>query len=223
MARLEPELLRLERQLQAGSWRRGRYVEIAIRDPKPRLVSAAPFADRVVHHALCAVIGPIFERGFIDDSYANRKGKGTHRAVARYERFRDRFRHVLRCDIYRCFPAIDHAILKQDLRRHLAPARCHLPRRAVRSRPPTLFETGMRPSVRHPDHRGLTGPLSAGACCAAAPGTTNRTTCARPTATGTTPGTGTTTPVFAQPVHPIAGAGPFTDGAGVRGCVQDRS
>ena len=123
MARLEPELLRLERQLQAGSWRPGRYVEIAIRDPKPRLVSAAPFADRVVHHALCAVIGPIFERGFIDDSYANRKGKGTHRAVARYERFRDRFRQVLRCDIYRCFPAIDHAILKQDLRRRIACAR----------------------------------------------------------------------------------------------------
>ena len=44
---------------------------------------------------------------------------GTHRAVARYERFRDRFRHVLRCDIYRYFPAIDHAILKRDLRRRI--------------------------------------------------------------------------------------------------------
>ena len=43
------------------------------------MVSAAPFRDRVVHHALCAVIEPIFERGFIFDSYANRKGKGTHR------------------------------------------------------------------------------------------------------------------------------------------------
>ena len=120
MARLESQLLRLERTLQAGTWRPGRYVEIAIRDPKPRLVSAAPFADRVVHHALSAVIGPIFERGFIDDSYANRVGKGTHRAIACYERFRDRFRHVLRCDIYRYFPAIDHAILKQDLRRRIA-------------------------------------------------------------------------------------------------------
>jgi RNA-directed DNA polymerase len=57
-------------------------VEIAIRDPKPRMVSAAPFRDRVVHHALCAVIEPIFERDFIDHSYANRAGKGTHRAVA---------------------------------------------------------------------------------------------------------------------------------------------
>lgn len=120
MARLESELLRLERSLQAGTWRPGRYVEIAIRDPKPRLVSAAPFPDRVVHHALCAVIGPVFQTGFIHDSYANRLGKGTHRAVARYERYRDRFRHVLRCDIYRYFPAIDHVILKQDLRRRIA-------------------------------------------------------------------------------------------------------
>ena len=119
LAHLEPEVLRLERELLSGAWRPGRYVEIAIRDPKPRTVSAAPFRDRVVHHALCAVIEPLFERGFVFDSYANRTGKGTHRAVARYERFRNRFGHVLRCDLYRYFPAIDHAVLKADLRRRI--------------------------------------------------------------------------------------------------------
>ena len=119
LAHLEREVLRLERELLAGTWRPGRYVEIAVRDPKPRTVSAAPFRDRVVHHALCAVIEPLFERGFLFDSYANRRGKGTHRAVARYERFRDRFAHVLRCDLYRYFPAIDHEILKADLRRRI--------------------------------------------------------------------------------------------------------
>lgn len=120
MANLEKELLRLERQLNEGTWRAGRYVEIPISDPKPRLVSAAPFRDRVVHHALCAVIAPIFERGFIADSYANRAGFGTHRAVARYEQFRNRYRYVLRADIYRYFPAIDHEILKADFRRRIA-------------------------------------------------------------------------------------------------------
>ena len=78
-AHLETNLLRLERELRARTWRPGRYTEVHINDPKPRLVSAAPFRDRVVHHALHAVIGPIFERGFIDHSYANRIGKGTHR------------------------------------------------------------------------------------------------------------------------------------------------
>ena len=72
-----------------------------------------------MHHAFCAVCEPIFERGFIFDSYANRVGKGTHRAVARDEQFRDRHQYVLRCDIYRYFPAIDHALLKEDLRRRL--------------------------------------------------------------------------------------------------------
>ena len=120
LANLEPEILRLERELGSGSYRPGRYTVIEIRDPKHRLVSAAPFRDRVVHHAFCAVVEPIFERGFVHDSYANRLGKGTHRAIARYERFRDRHRWVLRCDIYRYFPAIDHEILKADLRRRIA-------------------------------------------------------------------------------------------------------
>ncbi|MFZ4535245.1 reverse transcriptase domain-containing protein [Propionivibrio sp.] len=120
MANLEKNVLRLERALQEGRWHSGGYTEIELHEPKRRIVSAAPFRDRVVHHALCSVVGPIFERGFIDDTFANRKGKGTHRAVARYEHFRNRHRHVLRADIYRYFPAIDHAILKADLRRRIA-------------------------------------------------------------------------------------------------------
>ncbi len=120
LANLEPQILRLERELKSGRYRPGRYTVIEIRDPKHRIVSAAPFRDRVVHHAFCAVVEPLFERGFIHDSYANRRGKGTHRAIARYERFRNRHRWVLRCDIYRYFPAIDHEILKADLRRRIA-------------------------------------------------------------------------------------------------------
>ena len=120
LANLEREVLRLERELKSGSYRPGRYTKIEIFDPKHRIVSAAPFRDRVVHHAFCGVCEPIFERGFIHDSYANRVGKGTHRAVARYEKFRNRFRYVLRCDIFRYFHTIDHEILKRDLRRRLA-------------------------------------------------------------------------------------------------------
>ncbi len=49
-----------------------------------------PFRHRVVHHALCAVVQPIFEAGFIDHTFANRKGKGTHRAIGVSERYRNR-------------------------------------------------------------------------------------------------------------------------------------
>lgn len=117
LARLETEVLSLERALLDGSWRPGGYAMFAVRDPKPRMVSAAPFRDRVVHHALCAAITPLFEARFVHDSYANRKGKGTHAAIARYEQFRNRHRYVLRCDIFRYFPAIDHAVLKHDIGR----------------------------------------------------------------------------------------------------------
>ncbi len=118
-ANLERELLALERQLRAGEYRPGRYVAFEVDDPKKRIVSAAPFRDRVVHHALCAVVEPIFEAGFIDHTFANRIGKGTHRAIDAYEGYRDRCAYVLRGDIYRYFPAIDHAILKSDFRRRI--------------------------------------------------------------------------------------------------------
>jgi RNA-directed DNA polymerase len=112
--------LRLERQLRDGSYRPGRYVTIEVRDPKRRLVSAAPFRDRLMHHSLCAVIQPIFEAGFVDHSFANRKSKGTHRAIKVYEAYRNRHAHVLRCDVFRYFPAIDHAILKAEFRQRVA-------------------------------------------------------------------------------------------------------
>ena len=113
-------MLRLERQLLAGTYYPGRYREFTVKDAKTRHISAAPFRDRVVHHTFCGVVESIFERGFIHDSYANRLGKGTHRAVDRYAKYASRFRHVLRCDIYRYFPAIDHAVLKGDIRRRIS-------------------------------------------------------------------------------------------------------
>jgi len=119
-ANLERELLRLECALRDGSYGPGRYVEIVVREPKERLVSAAPFRDRVVHHALCAVVCPIFEAGFIGNTFANRTGKGTHAAIRVYERHRDNHAHVLRADIFRYFPSIDHAILKSLFRRRIA-------------------------------------------------------------------------------------------------------
>ncbi len=78
--RLEDNLVTLRQELQAQSYRPGPYHSLFIHDPKRRLISTAPFRDRVVHHALCNVIEPLFERSFIDDSYANRLGKGNQQS-----------------------------------------------------------------------------------------------------------------------------------------------
>ena len=110
---LERELFRLRTELTEKTWQPGPYTSFFIYEPKKRLISAAPYRDRVVHHALCNIIEPLFERGFIHDSYANRKDKGTHRAVDRYTEFCRKNRYVLQCDIRKYFPSIDHEILYQ--------------------------------------------------------------------------------------------------------------
>lgn len=108
---LEKELLKIQRQLKDKTYMPGKYKEFVVCEPVKRLISAAPYRDRVVHHALCSIIEPLFERAFIYDSYANRKGKGTHRAIDRFQSYMRKYRHVLKCDIKKFFPSIDHEIL----------------------------------------------------------------------------------------------------------------
>jgi retron-type reverse transcriptase len=116
----ERHLLRLQEELAGKSYRPGAYRSFYIHEPKRRLISAAPFRDRVVHHALCRHIEPIFEARFIHASYANRIGKGTHRALDRCTEFARRYRYVLPCDIKQHFPSLDHAILREILAKYIA-------------------------------------------------------------------------------------------------------
>ena len=113
--RLEDHLIQLQQELRMFSYQPGRYDSFYINEPKRRLISAAPFRDRVVHHALCNQIEPVFERLFIPDSYANRVGKGTHRALDCAQGFTRRYRYLLQCDIQQFFPSIDLAVLKELL------------------------------------------------------------------------------------------------------------
>lgn len=119
---LEGNLVCLQDELAAQTYRPGSYNSFYIHEPKRRLISAAPFRDRVAHHALCNVIVPIWERRFIYDSYANRVGKGTHRALDRCQEFARRYRYVLPCDVRQFFPSIDHAALRDILGHVIADA-----------------------------------------------------------------------------------------------------
>ncbi|MBU4352297.1 MAG: hypothetical protein KJ939_04405 [Nanoarchaeota archaeon] len=89
-----------------------------LRDPKTRKISKSDFRDRVIHHALCNIIEPIFEKLFIYDSYANRKGKGTLKAIQRFEFFLKKLSKnntsqvfILKSDIRHYFDEVDHSIL----------------------------------------------------------------------------------------------------------------
>ena len=119
---LERELWKLREQLLGKTYRPGNYRSFYIYEPKKRLISAAPYRDRIVHHALTGVLEPIFEPTFITASYACRKGKGTHAAVDRCQQFARRFRYVFKTDIRKFFPSMDHAILKELVARKIKDA-----------------------------------------------------------------------------------------------------
>jgi RNA-directed DNA polymerase len=117
---LERNLLALQHQINNQTYQPGKYRTFEIFEPKPRIIAAAPYVDRVVHHALCNIIIPIFERSFIRDSYANRSGYGTHRALQRFTQFARSSRYVLQCDVQKYFPSIDRQILKSLIRRKIS-------------------------------------------------------------------------------------------------------
>jgi len=116
---LEENLITLHNELSWGTWRPQPMHHFYVREPKLRPISAPVFRDRVVHHAIVRVVESLFERRFIDHSYACRVGKGTHAAVWRVQKMLRRHPggHYLQGDITRYFPSVNHDILKRQIAR----------------------------------------------------------------------------------------------------------
>ena len=83
----EKNLKNLLNELKTGRYVPGRSVCFVVTVPKPREIFAADFRDRIVHHLLVNEIEEYFEKRFSCDSFACRKGKGTHQAVSRLHYF----------------------------------------------------------------------------------------------------------------------------------------
>lgn len=123
---LNDNLLLLQKELMAGTYRPKPLETFILRDPKTRVISKSDFRDRVVHHAICNIIEPIFEKTFIHDSYANRIGKGTLKAIKRYDLFKRKITrnnmhnsYVLKADILHYFETVDHKILLDILKQRI--------------------------------------------------------------------------------------------------------
>src|SRR3989338_5051094 len=127
-AYLEGNLIRLKKDLQTFDYKPNKLKKFIVRDPKTRTIHASAFRDRVVHHALVNILEPIFERIFIQDSYASRKDKGTHPAVNRFILFMRKVSrngkcvknswnrnsicgYVFKADIKKYFDNVDHEVL----------------------------------------------------------------------------------------------------------------
>jgi len=116
---LEKELISLEKELSSEEYQPGPYYHFSIYDPKYRDICAASFRDRVVHHAICNIIEPLFNQTLIYDTYACIKGKGSHAAVKRAQTFSKKFNFVLKCDINSYFETVDHEVLLTILSRKI--------------------------------------------------------------------------------------------------------
>jgi retron-type reverse transcriptase len=137
---LENNLLRLKHELETFTYKPLPIKQFVVRDPKTRLISASHFRDRVVHHALCNIIEPVFDRTFIHDSCANRLGKGNSKALERFDRFKIKVSgngrlvnepkddsmvigYVMKADIRHYFDAVDHEILMEIIQRRINDAK----------------------------------------------------------------------------------------------------
>lgn len=113
---LEDNLAELRQGLVDGNYPIGEYRQFTIFDPKERVICAASFPERVLHHALMNVCEPYFDKWLIFDSYACRKGKGQLAAVNRAKDFAGKFQYYLKCDFRKYFDTIPHRGLKTALR-----------------------------------------------------------------------------------------------------------
>ncbi len=134
---LKENLLQLNRELEALTYKPAPLKRFIIRDPKTRTIHSSIFKDRVVHHAIHNIIGPIFDKAFIYDSYANRISKGTHKAVLRFDAFKRKVSknghlvnnnynntslvlgYVFKADIKHYFETVDHEILLNAIERRI--------------------------------------------------------------------------------------------------------
>ena len=115
---LDRELPQLRREILAGSVAVGCYHYFTVRDPKERLVCAASFRERVLHHALMNLCEPVFERAAIFDSYACRRGKGREAALLRARRYAAGHTWFLKLDIRKFFDSVDQAVVTKQLSGH---------------------------------------------------------------------------------------------------------
>lgn len=125
------ELHHLQQALKEERYVLGPYNVFKVFEPKERTIKSIQFKHKVVQRSLCDnVLEPIFDRSFIYDNYACRKGKGTHAGLDRTAEFLRRHYRlhglegwILKCDIEKYFDSIDHEILKVIIRKHIKDVR----------------------------------------------------------------------------------------------------
>lgn len=118
---LAANLKMLSEALLSGTYQPSPPNIFFVNEPKRREISALPFADRVAQHALCNILEPIFDRTFLPNNYACRKGKGTHVAAIEAQAIMRRgFTWWLKLDFSKYFANINRVVLHGEIRRKIS-------------------------------------------------------------------------------------------------------
>ena len=114
---LEANMAQMRQEILDGTIAVGEYRYFKIRDPKERVISAAPFRERVLQHAIMNICHDYFDRTLIDTTYATRKGKGLYAALDKAVEAASHYKYLVKLDYRKHFDSIDHEVLKRRLRR----------------------------------------------------------------------------------------------------------
>lgn len=112
----DPYLQEIHDILKEERFVNGRYNTFELKERgKDRVIHSLPFfPDRIIHHAIVQICGPIWIKSFIRDTYASIPGRGIHDGVRRIKRIMPQCEgwYALKCDITKFYPSVDHTILK---------------------------------------------------------------------------------------------------------------
>jgi retron-type reverse transcriptase len=116
---LEENLLNLRKNLINFTYKHRKYRTFIVEDSKKRVINAPSFEDHILHHAVFSFLEEIFDKKFIENSFANRKGKGSHKAVLKLQKESKKYNYFLKMDITKYFQSVDQEILFKQIKKHV--------------------------------------------------------------------------------------------------------
>ena len=116
---LEDNLLNLRKQLLNFTYKHRKYKTFIVEDSKKRVINAPNFEDHILHHAVFSFLEEIFDKKFVENSFANRKNKGSHRAVLKLQKTSKKYNCFLKIDITKYFQSVEQETLFEQIKRHI--------------------------------------------------------------------------------------------------------
>lgn len=107
----EENLIKLQDKSILFKYKHRKYRTFIVEDSKKRVIDAPSFEDHILHYAVFSFLEEIFDKKFIENSFANRKGKGSHKAVLKLQKESNKYNYFLKMDITKYFQSVDQEIL----------------------------------------------------------------------------------------------------------------